>query len=343
MLYGKPSQYEHSKDDNIELPAELGYCISSQYFLNDKLLLQWPGWRTIQESDLIILVNANRNLLNIPMLTLSRMGFKRVALWGHGKNHQNCKSTLRERFKKSLALWPSWWFAYTEATSRHLLDLGFDSHHLTIINNSIDTVGFTAQVDAVSPLMMEKMRAQLNLTSSNRIVIYCGSLYPQKRISEMLEAAKIVAMRVPEFRLIVLGGGPSEVLIKNSLEDYKFLRYAGTLFGEKKAVCYRLSEFVLNPGLVGLGILDAFAAGRPLLTFADSLHSPEVAYLDHQKNGLIIDGSVTNMAEVICNLLGDRHLLEDLSNGAKKSGAEYSIEDMVGRVREGILECLNIC
>jgi glycosyltransferase involved in cell wall biosynthesis len=340
VLYGAPSQKESTKHDNIDLSRPLGRCIASRYMWQDRLLLQWPGWRTVRESDLVIVVNANRNLLNLPLLALSHLGLKNVALWGHGQNHQRSERTLRERFKEKLALWPSWWFAYTEATASYLVSLGYSRQHITTINNATDTTGFSAQVDAVSSSDMEGMSKRLNLSANDRIALYCGSLYPEKRIPDMLEAARIVAMREPLFRLVVIGRGPHEGLIRDALKNHTYLRYAGPLFGQDKAICYRLSEFVFNPGLVGLAVLDAFAAGRPLLTFADSLHSPEIAYLDHENNGLLINGDTRTMADTILGLLEDHSQLDRLSDGARKSSAKYCVEDMVSRVREGILQCL---
>ena len=341
VLYGTPSQREQTKKDNINLSPPLGRCIASRYMWRDQLLLQWPGWRSLRESDLVILVNANRNLINLPLLALSRFGLKKVALWGHGQNHQSGEHTLRERFKESLVLWPRWWFAYTDSTADYLASLGYSRQRITTINNAIDTSEFSAQVDAISPSDIEAMSRRLDLSSDDRIALYCGSLYPEKRIPEMLEVARIVAKRNPNFRLVVIGSGPQANLIRDTMKDQPHLRYAGPLFGQDKAICYRLSEFILNPGLVGLAILDAFAAGRPLLTFADSLHSPEIAYLEHENNGLLINGNTTALAETILGLLEDRPRLARLSDGARRSTARYGVEDMVRRVRKGILQCLD--
>lgn len=341
VLYSPPSQKERIKHDNIDLSPPLGRCIASQYMWKDQLLVQWPGWKTLRESDLVILVNANRNVINLPLLALSRLGLKKVALWGHGQNHQSGGRTLRERFKEKLALWPRWWFAYTDATANYLAGLGYSRQRITTINNAIDTSGFSDQVDAVSPSDMERMYKRLELSADDRVALYCGSLYPEKRIPEMLEVARIVAMRDRHFRLVVIGSGPQENLIREAFKDQPHLRYVGPLFGQDKAICYRLSEFILNPGLVGLAILDAFAAGRPLVTFADSLHSPEIAYLDHENNGLLINGDTSDLAETILNLLDDRSRLARLSDGARKSSTKYCVEDMVRRVREGILRCLD--
>lgn len=340
VLYGSPSKVENTKNDNIDLPSPLGRCIPSRYFWRDRILLQWPGWRALCNSDLIILVNANRNLLNLPMLVLARLGIMNIALWGHGQNHQSGSHGYRDRFKERMALCPRWWFAYTDDTALHLRRLGFSNKRITTINNAIDTSGFSAEVRSVTQTDIEAMYSQLQLSESDSVILYCGALYSEKRIPEMLEVANIVAKRDSSFRLVIVGGGPQEGLVSQAAKSQRHLRYAGPMFGREKATIYRLSEFIFNPGLVGLAILDAFAAGRPILTFEDSLHSPEIAYLDDGENGLIISGGCSLMANTIVDLLKDRSRLKKLCSGARESGTQYSIDDMVNRVRQGILDSL---
>lgn len=119
VLYGSPSHTEKAKQDSIELEPPIGRRIPSVY-LSRRALLQWPGIRDISDSDLLIVVNANRNLLNIPLLALSTLGLKKVALWGHGYNHQSSRASLPEQLKRRLVALPDWWFAYTEDTAQYL-------------------------------------------------------------------------------------------------------------------------------------------------------------------------------------------------------------------------------
>jgi glycosyltransferase involved in cell wall biosynthesis len=340
ILYGVPSETERSKGDNVDLPDEIGRRIPSYYMASDSLLLQWPGVRNIAHSDLIIVVNANRNLLNFILLLISRLGLKKVALWGHGCNHQGVQETLSEHVKKILVMQPRWWFAYTSQTAQYITSLGFDANRITVIDNAIDTSKFSDQVRGVTAEQISAMREKLNLSDRNRIGLYCGSLYSEKRIPFLLRAAKKIASQHAEFKLIIIGGGVEELYVRELAKELDYIRYVGPMFGLDKSICYRMSEVVLNPGLVGLGILDSFAAGIPFVTMYDSLHSPEIAYLEDKVNGLMIEGEEDSFAAGVLRILEDDHFRAMLQEGAEQASRRYTVENMVNNVKYGILKCL---
>lgn len=340
VLYGLPSQTERTKSDNVELPVEFGRVIPSRYLCGDRLLLQWSGLNSIVESDLIIVVNANRNLLNLPLILLSKLGLKKVAFWGHGANHQRVGVSLSAVIKRCLVTQPDWWFAYTVQTAQYLTSVGFDSRRITTINNAIDTSGFASQVKNVGVDQIALMRRCLDISETDRVGLYCGSLYPEKRLSFLLKAAELVAEKIPDFKLLIIGSGVEETLVRDACNRYDFVRYAGPLFGVDKAICYRMSEVVMNPGLVGLGVLDSFAAAVPLITMADSLHSPEFAYLEHGVNGLVVDGNESDFAASTIHILTDGKFASTIRSGAEQSSMRYSVENMVGNTKKGILEWL---
>ena len=264
-----------------------------------------------------------------------------VAFWGHGVNHQGSKRAISERIKRFLVTQPDWWFAYTSETAEYITSLGFDSNCVTTINNAIDTSGFANQVKNISIEQLAAMRKRLNLTEQDRVGLYCGSLYPEKRLPFLLKTAQKIAADYPDFKLVIIGDGIEKTLIQEAAEHFDFVRYAGPLFSIEKAICYRLSEVVLNPGLVGLGILDSFAAGMPFVTMTDSLHSPEIAYLEHGVNGLINDGDEVLFAANILRILVDGSFATILRLGAEKAARYYTVENMVDNVKAGIIKCLN--
>jgi glycosyltransferase involved in cell wall biosynthesis len=107
-------------------------------------------------------------------------------------------------------------------------------------------------------------------------------------------------------------------------------------------VFFRLARVFLNPGLVGLGILDCFAAGLPFVTSPDAKHSPEIAYLDDGVNGMFVKGGPKEYASAVSQLLKDDAKLQKLRSGALMSSQRYTVENMVQNVASGILSCLEI-
>ena len=95
---------------------------------------------------------------------------------------------------------------------------------------------------------------------------------------------------------------------------------------------------------VGLGILDAFAAGLPFLTTDDPGNFPEIAYLEtsiNGPNGIMTPHDVDAYSQAVISLLSDRNRLRALQDGAALSGQAYTIENMAERFREGIIQCLS--
>jgi glycosyltransferase involved in cell wall biosynthesis len=97
---------------------------------------------------------------------------------------------------------------------------------------------------------------------------------------------------------------------------------------------------MLNPGLVGLGILDAFAAGIPLITTDCGLHSPEIAYLESGQNGLMTADTVQAFSGACSGLLADSEALRRMGEAAKACASIYNIQHMTQRFGDGILAAL---
>jgi len=114
------------------------------------------------------------------------------------------------------------------------------------------------------------------------------------------------------------------------------LHWVGVRKGVEKAGYFRLAQVILNPGLVGLHVLDAFCAGVPMVTTADARHSPEIAYLKDGENGLVVDGDATAYADAIIALLQNPSRYAHLNAGALAGAQHYTLQNMVERFTDGI-------
>jgi len=110
----------------------------------------------------------------------------------------------------------------------------------------------------------------------------------------------------------------------------------GPKFGREKAELLAISDVFLLPGRVGLAVLDAFAAGLPMLTSRIPFHGPEIEYLEEGVNGLMTDPQPEAYAAVVSSVLSVDGDLNRLRTGAKASAEKYSIEKMVANFRTGI-------
>lgn len=336
VLYSESNRIVALRGDDIYLPPPLGRKIPRISLFGNYFFLQLPPWSVIYRADLIVIVQATRYLLNYPLLVLSAIGLKRVAFWGHGRNHQGNPNSVSEKIKRKLAKASDWWFAYTNETRHYLVSVGVAPETITVVENAVDTTGFSNEVFSVTNADMLAMRTRLGIKEGQRVALYCGALYAEKRLSFLMNCVELIASDIPTFHLIVIGGGPEADFISRNAEARSYISYLGPLVGHEKAVCFRIADIFLMPGAVGLAILDSFAAHLPLITTTDALHGPEIAYLEHNINGLKLPGDCRAYAKGVSELLHDQRRLEILSLNAGKSARRYTVENMVNNVTDGI-------
>lgn len=339
VVYGTPWPEEAKRGDHVELQPPLGRKVKSR-MLFGKLFWQ-PVFRPWLSADLVIVEHANKHVLNYLLTVLRAMGVKRVAYWGHGRDRQANADSRAGRFKRRSLHWADWWFAYTAGAATYVAGQGFNRARITVVENAVDTRQLRDELASITETERLTMLAEFGWGADARVAVYCGSLYPNKRVDILLNAADAVHARHAGFRLLIIGGGPSAQEVVEFAGTRPWVRHVGPKFGREKAVLLSLAEMWLNPGLVGLGILDAFCAGLPVLTTDLPLHSPEIEYLVDGENGLIVQPTVDDFADVIERLLKDAVSLEHLRNGALIAAQRYSIETMVENFAVGVERCLS--
>ncbi len=338
LLHGQGTVAEQRKGDAGHLPwAE---PLATRYWLGGRICWQ-PFMRQARGSAMLILTQENKLLLNLPALVRPRRD-TRIAFWGHGRNlNARDPEGLRERLKRWSSGRVDWWFAYTEHGASLLQEDGFPGWRISVLRNSIDTVALGQAVAQAKQAPRQDLRQVIGLPTQGPVGLYLGSLYGDKRIAWLLQAAAAIAQRLPGFTLAIAGDGPDRPLVQAAAAAQGHVRYLGTAYGQRKAQLLACADLLLNPGLVGLGVLDAFVAGLPLLgTDFCRLRSPEFAYLQPGENCLISADSPADYANSVIGLLQDRVALARLQAGARRSAAGYSVEGMAQRFCQGIAQCL---
>lgn len=335
LAHGEPTETEARKRDGGELPwAER---LPTTYLLDGKLCWQ-PFAHLMRSCDAVVLTPENKLVNNLGAQLLQRRC--KVIFWGHGANLQGRADSLAERYKRSLARRVDWWLGYTEMSRPLITRSGFPDTRITILNNAVDTVELAAQMaTARAPERLEAARARLGLKGS-RIGIFIGSIYDEKRPAFLLEAARAIRERVPDFELLVLGTGVQANLVEDFCRAHPWARYPGILKGQDKADALALARVMLNPGLVGLGILDSFVSGVPMLTTDCGVHSPEIVYLANGINGVMAPDALPAYVDAAVQLLSDDAAHARLRAGCAASASEYTVERMAQNFGRGVAACL---
>lgn len=292
-----------------------------------------PAIRRCLRADLVVVEQANRLLINYVLLAAQRSRGPKVAFWGHGRNLQASSTTRAERIKARVALAPSWWFAYTDGVAEHLANLGVARDHTTVVGNAVDVVGLREAVE---------LQRSLTPATSRSTCVYLGGLYEHKRLDLLFEASDLLAARVPGFNLRIAGEGEMRPDVEAFVATRPWAEYLGKVSGDDHARLLASARLLLIPGLVGLVILDSFAAGVPLVTTADALHSPEIEYLQNGVNGVISGASLgpEGYAVTVASLLNDPPALVALSEGAQRSAGRHTVEGAAMRFTAGLVSAV---
>jgi glycosyltransferase involved in cell wall biosynthesis len=341
VAYSDPPPDDAAKKDTCDLPWHYGLKVRGHWLLRDNLFFQ-AVVLTALKSDLVVIDQANKFLLNYLLLPLGLLGVKRVAFFGHGKNDRDDRLRFSEWYRRNTLNWVSWWFAYTQSTTNYLVANGVPSSKITTVNNAVDTNEIREQVVAMSEQQKSALRSSLGIPLTSPVGIYCGALDEVKKVPFLIDAAKLIRSQIPGFHLLLVGGGPEQRQLESAIREHPWIHSMGPRFGKEKSGLLAISDVLLMPGAVGLVILDAFAAGLPLLSTRLKIHGPEMEYLVEGRNGLLSEPEVPAFADMVSSLLSDREALARLQCGARESGAKYTIDNMAANFELGIRQCLGV-
>lgn len=340
LLVGEPDEGERSKADSALIPWAKTVPTHRLRAAGRSLVWQ-PCLGPIGGSDLVIVEQASRQLLNYILLAWRALGGPNVAYWGHGRNLAiGSSSAAGEWLKLRTSTRARWWFAYNDFSARIVSDMGFPPSRITSVMNTVVSFQSSTEDVASSDQRAIQVLAAAGVTSDN-VGVFIGSLYSNKRLDFLLAAAEQVRQQVPDFQLLVVGAGPDTAIVEAASRLHDWVVFAGRKTGQELSVLARSAKVLLVPSFVGLVAIDSFALGIPIVTLKRAEHPPEFDYLVHGENACLVDAAadgegVTHYATAIVSLLRDPETLARLREGCMKSSRVYTMENMVSRFAEGI-------
>ena len=338
VIYSDLGDRRRFKNDTIEIPWGKKVTITRLPFDFE----YQNALKEVLKYDLVIIQQENKLAINYVMNILSVLRIKNVAFFGHGRNFQSRNPrSLSERFKRFWATKVNWWFGYTEETRRHIESLGFRSDRITVFNNAVDTNKVREQIDSVTPLRLEHLRSELSVDREH-VGVFVGSLYTDRRLRFLIESSDIVRSILPSFTLIIVGGGNELPIVMELAESRPWVKIMGPRFDIEKIELMMLGKVFLMPGLVGLAVVDAGAAGLPTITTAFPYHSPEIAYIEDGENGIIVQDwkSSKAYADAVVEILSNNTRRLAMSDAARAMANLISVEAMASRFAEGVISAI---
>ena len=338
VAYSNSNPAHALRGDSAELPPPIGLKVPGRWFFG-RLIYQ-PLWREVLKADLVIVGPEIKYLLNPFLLLMSKLRLKTVAFWGLGPNRYPNRSQLAEWIKEPFFTSVDWWFAYTPSISRYLIDRGMAADRLTTVYNATDSTHFRKFIQEISDDELREAKIRITGSGESRIGLYCGAMGQIKGIPFLLESARLVKQKCPEFHLVLIGDGPDRTWLEDAITGEPWIHYMGYQHGRQAAMYFKMADVCALGGTVSLALVDSFAAGVPVVVTDLPTHPPEISYVADGHNGRIAAPDRESFSDAIVEVLSDPMLNERLRNGARESGAEITIESMIQNFKLGSMNCL---
>ena len=217
--------------------------------------------------------------------------------------------------------------AVSEHTRDNLVHYeGIPREKIEVIYNGISELDFGSKIDET------KKKAELGIDACAPIIGLGVRLSPQKGISYLLKAVKVLHTEFPNLLLIVAGKGElsNELLNETaSLGINDHVRFIGPRM-DWNEILQVLDVYVLPSVWEGLplAVLEAMAARKPII--ATSVGGVPSAIIDGQTGLLVPARDVQELAKGIRLLLNDKVLAQRLATTAYERFSEhFSIQTMV--------------
>jgi len=257
--------------------------------------------------------------------------------WGHGDTTTKKISGIERLLKKILLKRADFFLAYTQSCSNKLIENGFLRSKIQIVNNSVDTTAIIKGIRDFDRNHLQSIYHEYQLTNTDLIFVFIGSLGVEKRIDFLLEAFQGINKIEPRAKLLIFSPDNFQQNLNKGFNTY--IKYLGEANTDTKVKLSYIATALLNPGRVGLIAVDSFAMRVPIITTNWAFHAPEFSYLS-EKNSIITENSIEAFVEGCMKIVEDTKFLKALKSGCEDSVKFYSIEKMAQNFHEGVLKML---
>lgn len=187
-----------------------------------------------------------------------------------------------------------------------IISRGIPSEKITVIPNAVDIQHFAYGVEPDQTL-----RVQLGL-QNRKVLGFIGSFYAYEGLPLLLEAFPKILEKQSDTRLLLVGGGPQETLIKQKTKELgleKQVIFTGRIPHERVQDYYNQVDIFVYPRLsmrltdlvTPLKPLEAMAQGKMVIASDVGGHKE---LIDHERNGHLFQANdIDALAASVLNLL----------------------------------------
>jgi len=307
---GSDFSYQFSKSMSIG-----GYLHKFRIPLN-------PIWEFGRNAPSII-VATGFNLHTIFAFLYARITNIPLMIWTGEREIKGVGKSLRILVRKWLLRSTRHLFTYGTATEDfYSRNFDFPVEKMTTLLNVIPV---RHEIDILTKIESKKRKLEKEILR----LILVGDLKRSKGIYYIPDILTELVSLLPqhEIELIIIGGGPEEETLRNSLNLYQekqervVIHFLGKIHNRQVLHEIAGSHFLLFPTLGepwGHVITEAFSVGTPVVTSRSAGAVPDM--LKEEENGFVVDFDDPNqIAKTIRATISDVYVYEEMCNLAKQS------------------------
>ena len=253
----------------------------------------------LKERPKIILHEFTIGILSLlPVRIMAFFMRSKFILWGHNMNlKRGFKpfSHLPDFYRYLLMKSSDAVIFYTPDQMEHVKKY-INNKKLFIAYNALDTDTQLKNYKQIALESREEVKKELGIQATYNL-IFISRLLPTKKPEQIIDIYGLLDKEIQQNTMVhIIGNGPMYQQLQNLINEAGFadkIKLYGEVTDEiQLGKLLYISDFMINPGYLGLSVNLAFAYGCPIITF-DSVdmeqpHSPEVYYLKDGYSGIII-------------------------------------------------------
>lgn len=315
-------------EDYIKETPHLKYRVASNLlaFSSKLSLIPYVFFYILKfKPDTVLALPNSSNFTELMLSIFCKLTKSNLTYWTHGYDH--CRrptegirgqlNRFRVKIIETCLSLADNIIVFSPQGKEYLEEKKVTSKEIVVAPNTLNTNKLLKGYHEVDSNDVSEFKKKYGLEDTT-IFLFSGRLRAGKRLERFIEAAGS-AKNLNEISLVVVGDGEMKDEWMSMCEDVGLKSvFLGEVFEDKRlSIIFKSSDWFVMPGYVGLAIVHAFSHGLPILTENISFHSPEIYYLENERNGFIFEeGGVSEWKYFIENSSCDPSLKNEVSKNA---------------------------
>ena len=300
--------------------------------------------------DAIVITTESKFISNLMLALLCKLRGIAVLHWGFGYHPPRgsresdvpnpAMLAVTTAIKKGFTKLADGFIAYTKSGAEQLIGSGYPRERTFFVQNTIDMSEQLRLCEAERDTDPQAIRREFGLRPDSTVFTFIGRLVPIKRVDQLIEAVRIInrdKLSKHPIEAVIIGDGMCAETLKAQAADVPGIHFLGHRPpNDEVARCLKVSAASVVAGMVGLVANHSLAHGRPVITRELDTHSPELEYIEHEHNGLIVPGDMDAFAATLARLADSPEWQVRLAQGALETRDALRMDDMAARFDEAV-------